>query len=86
MTVLAAATNASSPQSHRRGAGMIGCAFKNNLDATNAGNRGDDADIKRLRLEYDALLNVQFEERLDVGAARGRDQIRIAADASQRLA
>ena len=68
------------PQRHRRGAGVVGRAFEFNPDAANADNRGDDADVETPRLEHDALLDMEFEERLDVVAQRGRQAIGIAAD------
>ena len=46
--------------------------------------RGDDADIEPLRFQHDALLDVQFEERLDVGTLCRGEPIRIAADPAQR--
>ena len=59
---------------------------KHNLQPADADDRGDNADIERPRLEHGALLDVQFQKRADVVAARPTDAIRVAADPAQRIA
>ena len=73
-------------QRHRRGAGVVGGALKHDLDAPDADDRGDDADIERLGFQYDALFDVQFEEGAHVRTLRLGQPIRIAADLAQRIA
>ncbi|MCY1383319.1 hypothetical protein D9M69_714350 [compost metagenome] len=53
---------------HRRGAGVVRLALDDDLDAGDAGDRRDDADIQAPGLQHRPLLDMQFQKRPDVGA------------------
>ncbi|MNT96017.1 hypothetical protein D3C72_2380150 [compost metagenome] len=47
---------------------MVRLALDDDLDAGDAGNGGDDADIQAPGLQHRPLLDMQFQKRPDVGA------------------
>jgi len=65
---------------------MVGGAHEHDLNAPNADDGGDDANVERFCFEHDALLDVQFDECFDIPAARGIEAVRVAADAVERVA
>ena len=73
-------------QVHRRRAGMVGGAVEDDLDSPDADDGCDDADIERLRFKHDALLDMQLQERLDVGTLGVSEPIGIAAHPPQCVA
>ena len=67
---------------HRRRAGVIGGAVEHDLDAGDADDRGDEAEVDPVVLEHRALLDMQFEIARDVAsAAPAPSRCHVAADA-----
>jgi hypothetical protein len=65
---------------------MIGLTLKYDFDPPDADDRCYDPDIERAGFKHDALLDMQFQKRLDIAAPGLREAVGIPADAIQRIA
>ena len=81
--MLAAATSASRRNVIGVRAGMVGGALKHDLDPADTHDRCHHADIERLRLQHNALLDMKLQKRSDIVAPRACETIRVAPDPPQ---